>query len=61
MSGTIFTVVFLLTGALLCGAGLYYRAKEKQDPESRRIYTVTAYVGALVLLATVLRLVVAGR
>lgn len=60
MSNTIFTVVFLLTGALLCGAGLYYRAKEKQDPEGRRIYTVTACVGALVLLAAVLRLVFAG-
>lgn len=60
MSGTIFTVVFLLTGTLLCGVGLYYRGKEKQDPEGRRIYTVTACVGAALLLIAVLR-VVLGR
>lgn len=36
MSGTIFTVVILIIGALIFGAGLYYLVREKNDLESKR-------------------------
>lgn len=44
--------------ALSClGAGIYYLVKEKNDSESRRIYTAVSAVGAVVTLACVLLLI----
>lgn len=60
MSGTIFTVVILIIGALILGAGLYYLVREKNDPESKKIYSVITLVGAVMVLGTILKLVVAG-
>ena len=34
-------IIGLIIGALVLGAGVYYRAKEKDDPESRKIYTLS--------------------
>ena len=46
-----------IIGGLIMGAGIYYLAKEKHDPESRKIYgTVTAVGGAI--LAAMLALIV---
>lgn len=60
MSGTIFTVVILIIGALILGAGLYYLVREKNDPESKKIYSVITLVGAVMVIGTILKLVVAG-
>lgn len=60
MSGTIFTVVILIIGALIFGAGLYYLVREKNDLESKKIYSVITLVGALMVIGTILKLVVAG-
>lgn len=30
-------IIGLIIGVLVLGAGLYYRAKEKHDPESKKI------------------------
>lgn len=60
MSGVIFTVLGLLIGIMLLGAGLYYRAKEKSDPESRKIYTVTALIGAVIVIGVVLKILAVG-
>lgn len=50
----IFTVIALVIGAaILCG-GLYYLAKEKEDRESRKIYIITAVVGAVILAGAIL-------
>ena len=43
----IFKCIGLVIGILVLAAGLYYRAKEKADLESRRIYTVVSIVGGL--------------
>lgn len=40
-----------IIGALILGAGLYYRAKEKDDKESRKIYTVISVIGGVIFLA----------
>ena len=37
-----------VVGILVLGAGLYYRAQEKHDPESKKIYTVVSLVGLAV-------------
>ena len=41
-------IIGLVIGLLVLGAGVYYCVKEKSDPESRKIYTIVAIVGALV-------------
>lgn len=41
-------IIGLLIGILILGAGLYYLAKEKHDPESRTIYTVVSVIGGAV-------------
>lgn len=41
-------IIGLIIGILVLGAGLYYRAQEKHDPESQKIYTVVSLVGLAV-------------
>lgn len=56
----IFSIVILLVGLLILGGGLYYLAKSPADPESRRIYGITAAVGAVIVIATAIKLFVLG-
>ena len=46
-----------MIGILVLGAGVYYLAKEKHDPESKKIYTVVSLVGAAVAVVSLLTLV----
>ena len=48
-------IIGLIIGALVLGAGVYYRAKEK-DPESRKIYTAVTAAGAVLTLGCALLL-----
>ena len=41
-------IIGLIIGILILGAGVYYLVKEKQDPESKKIYTIVSVVGAAV-------------
>ena len=41
-------IIGLIIGILVLDAGVYYLVKEKQDPESRKIYTVVSVIGAAV-------------
>lgn len=60
MSGMILPVIAAIIGVLLCGAGLYYLAKEKDDPESRKIYLITAGVGAILVLGVLVKVFAIG-
>ena len=42
------TIIGLIIGILLFGAGGYYLQQNKNDAESRKIYGVTAAIGAVV-------------
>ena len=42
------TILGLIIGLLILGAGLYYLNQNKQDAESRKIYGITAVAGAVV-------------
>ena len=42
------TIVGLIIGILLFGAGIYYLNQNKNDAESRKIYGVTTAVGAVI-------------
>ena len=46
----------LVIGILVLGAGIYYLSKEKEDPESRKIYTVVSIVGAVIAIVCALLL-----
>ena len=50
-------IIGLVVGILVLCAGLYYLAKEKKDPESKRIYTIVSLVGAVIAVVCVLLLV----
>lgn len=41
-------IIGLIIGILVLGMGVYYRSKEKHDPESKKIYTVVSVIGAAV-------------
>ena len=43
----IIKIIGLIIGILILGAGIYYLAKEKHDPESKKIYTVASVIGAI--------------
>ncbi len=37
----IVAIIALIIGILVAGAGIYYVTKEKEDAESRKIYTIS--------------------
>ena len=41
-------IIGLIIGILVLGAGVYYLTQEKNDPESKKIYTVVSVIGAVV-------------
>ena len=53
------TIIGIIIGAMILGAGIYYLAKEKTDRKARKIYTITTVAGALILAGAILKLVLA--
>ena len=53
-------VAALIIGMAVLFGGIYYRLKEKKDPEAGRIYTITAVVGAVMAAGGVMKLVLLG-
>ena len=48
-------IIGLIIGLLVLAAGVYYLVKEKQDPESKKIYTTISVIGgAITALCAVL-------
>lgn len=41
-------IIGLIIGILLLCAGLYYLIQEKNDSESRKIYTIVSVVGGVI-------------
>ena len=54
----IVTIIGQLIGLLVLGAGIYYLVKEKEDPESKKIYTVVTIIGLVIAVAAAIRLFV---
>lgn len=50
-------IIGLIIGILVLGMGLYYRAKEKGDPESKKIYTAVSVIGAALALVCLILVV----
>lgn len=43
-----YKIIGLLIGLLIFGAGIYYLTKEKNDPDSRKIYAMFTGAGAVI-------------
>ena len=56
----ILTIVLLLIGLLLAIAGIYYLIHEKEDAESRKIYSITTLIGVVLLAGTIVKIVMFG-
>lgn len=54
------TIIGIIIGTMILGAGIYYLVKEKTDREARKIYTITTVAGALILAGAILKLVLTG-
>ena len=50
-------IIGIIIGLLVLGAGIYYLIKEKNDTESKKIYSIISGVGALVTVVSVIILV----
>lgn len=50
-------IIGLVIGLLVLGAGIYYLTKEKDDAESKKIYTILSAVGGAVAVVCALLLV----
>lgn len=52
----IITIIALLIGILIFGAGIYYLMKDKDDAESRKIYTITTIIGAVIVIGVIIKM-----
>lgn len=50
-------IIGLVVGLLVLAAGVYYLGKEKNDPESRKIYSVISAVSGVVTVMCALLLI----
>ncbi len=41
-------MIGLLIGILVLCTGIYYLAKEKHDPESKKLYTIVSVIGGMI-------------
>ena len=60
MNLTIFNVIGFLVGILISSGGFYYLIKEKNDVESRKIYSVVSVIGVVILVVMIIRIFVLG-
>ena len=51
-------IIAAVIGALILGAGLYYLIKEKNDKESKKIYTITSVIGAVIVVVSLVLLII---
>ena len=50
-------IIGLVIGILVLGAGIYYLAKEKHDPESKKIYSIVSVIGGVITAVCALLLI----
>ena len=52
----IISIIGILIGGSVLGAGIYYLMKEKDDKESRKIYGIISGIGGVVFIGALLKL-----
>lgn len=54
-------IIGTIIGALILIAGLYYLKTEKNDPESKKIYTIVSVIGGMVFAVMLVLTILAIR
>ena len=54
-------IIGIIIGALVLGAGIYYLVNEKNDTESRKIYSIVSAVGGVIFVLSVILTIAALR
>ncbi len=54
----IISIIGIVIGLVITGFGLYYLIKEKEDPESKKIYGIISGIGGVIFLGMLIRLFV---
>ena len=57
----VLNIIGLLIGIAILVAGIYYMVQDKDDAESKKIYQITAAVGAIIVIVVLLRMFVFQR
>ena len=52
-------IIGLIIGILVLGTGIYYLVKEKDDKESKKIYTIISVIGGVIAVVCTLLLIFA--
>ena len=60
MQSAIFSILGLLIGLAVAGAGIYYWQKEKHDQESVKIYRTITVIGAVITIGLAVKIGVLG-
>lgn len=50
-------IIGLIIGILVAVAGIYYLGKEKNDPESKKIYRTITVIGVVVAIVMIIKIV----
>lgn len=53
----IISIIGMLIGALIIGAGIYYLVKEKRDKDSVKIYGVISGIGGVIFISMLVKLI----
>lgn len=53
-------IIAVVIGMMLVCAGVYYLIKEKNDVESKKIYTVTLLIGVLIIIGALIKIFLIG-
>ena len=51
------SIIGMIIGALVLAAGIYYLVKEKNDPDSKKIYGTISAVGAVIFISMLVKLI----
>ena len=56
----IFNAISIMIGAMILIRGIYYLIKEKEDRESKKIYSIVSAAGAVIVIGIILKISIAG-
>lgn len=56
----IFNAISIMIGAMILIGGIYYLIKEKEDRESKKIYSIVSAAGAVIVIGIILKISIAG-
>lgn len=60
MQSAIFTILGLLIGIAVSGAGIYYWNKEKHDQDSVKIYRIVTIIGLVITIGLAAKIGISG-